>query len=160
MLLGDPEIAFTNNPDSTEEYHKFFIHVQQYSDQYEVRVTETTGDGDTSPHFQHGGLLYGQWRLSGYMLAGRDIGLEKLIETSNGGGWTSDSPPVEVPTNRLKIQFGEQDRYVEGGVIVTSIQRQMAKNTPHVQLAIAGYWTEEPATHNTTNPHETLGVAP
>lgn len=115
----------------------FKLHVQQYSDQYEVRVTEVTGDGHTAPEFQHGGLLYGQFRLSGYMVAGDFIGIASLIADKNGGYGTGGSA---VLPHTMEIRF-EAGKKLSGNVIITSMQRQMAKNSPHIQIAMSGYWT-------------------
>lgn len=114
----------------------FKLHVQQYSDQYEVRVTEVTGDGHTAPEFQHGGLLYGQFRLSGYMVAGDFVGIASLIADKNGGYGTGNGA---VAAHTMEVRF-DANKKVSGNVIITSIQRQMAKNSPHIQIAMSGYW--------------------
>jgi hypothetical protein len=133
----------------------FKIHVQEYSDQYEVKVSDVTGDGHTDVHYQHGGLLYGQFRLSGYMIAGADVGIEKLIADKNGGYGVGNAA---VATHTLQVAF-EANRKIQGGVIITQLQRQMAKNSPHVRLAIAGFWTG-PRGNNFTNPFETEAPPP
>ena len=115
----------------------FKLHVQQYSDKYEVRVTEVTGDGHTAPEFQHGGLLYGQFRLSGYMVAGDFIGIADLIADKNGG--YVDGQSAVLP-HTMEIRF-DANQKLSGKVIITSMQRQMAKNSPHIQIAMSGYWT-------------------
>jgi len=139
--------------DASASTAAFKIHVQEYSDQYEVKVSDVTGDGHTDVHYQHGGLLYGQFRLSGYMIAGADVGIEKLIANVNGGyGVGSGS----TATHTLEVAF-EANRKIKGGVIITQLQRQMAKNSPHVRLAIAGFWTG-PRGNNGSNPYETAVV--
>lgn len=115
----------------------FKLHVQQYSDQYEVRVTEVTGDGHTAPEFQHGGLLYGQFRLSGYMVAGDFVGISSLVANKNGGYGTGASA---VLPHTMEIRF-EAGKKLSGTVIITSMQRQLSKTSPHVQIAMSGYWT-------------------
>jgi len=128
----------------------FKIHVQEYSDQYQVKVSDVTGDGHTDVHYQHGGLLYGQFRLSGYMIAGADVGIENLIANKNGGYGVGSGA---VATHTLEVAF-EADRKIKGGVIITQLQRQMAKNSPHVRLTIAGFWSGDRGA-NFTNPFET-----
>ena len=115
----------------------FKLHVQAYSDQYEVRVTDVTGDGHTAPQFQHGGLLYGQFRLSGYMIAGDAVGLASLVVNKNGGYGTGGGATA---AHTLEVRF-DANRKLSGSVIITSIQRQFSKTTPHIQIAMAGYWT-------------------
>ncbi len=117
----------------------FKLHVQQYSDQYEVRVTEVTGDGHTAPEFQHGGLLYGQFRLSGYMVAGDFVGISSLIANKNGGyGISGQANYADAHTLDIRFEAGKK---ISGKVIITSMQRQLSKTSPHVQIAMSGYWT-------------------
>lgn len=115
----------------------FKLHVQQYSDQYEVRVSEVTGDGHTAPEFQHGGLLYGQFRLSGYMVAGDFVGISQLVANKNGGYGTGGGATA---SHEMEVRF-EAGKKISGKVIITSMQRQMSKTSPHVQIAMSGYWT-------------------
>jgi hypothetical protein len=136
--------------DATASTVAFKIHVQEFSDQYEVKVSEVTGDGHTTVHYQHGGLLYGQFRLSGYMIAGADIGIENLVVDKNGG-YGATAP------HTLEVAF-ESNRKIKGSVIITQLQRQMAKNSPHVRLAMSGFFTGAPAGINTQNPVETDAV--
>lgn len=109
------------------------IHVQQYQDRFRVVANEVTGDGHTSPHFQHGGLLYGEFRLTGLMVAAHAVGIANLKADSNGG-YAATLP------HTMTINFDSQ-RLVHGQILITDVQRQFAKNQPHVQVSLSGVFT-------------------
>jgi len=111
----------------------FQIHVQAYNDSYSVKVNDVTGDGHTAPRFQHGGLLYGQFRLVGYMMAANSIGLSNLVADKNGG-------LPSTASHNLEVRF-DLSKKISGDVVVTQVDRQMNKTSPHVQVSISGYWT-------------------
>lgn len=110
------------------------IHVQAYQDRFRVVANEVTGDGHTSPHFQHGGLLYGEFRLTGLMVAADAVGLASLKADANGGYGTT-------APHKLQVNF-DSNRYVAGDVLITDVQRQFSKNQPHVQVSISGVFTK------------------
>lgn len=115
----------------------FLIHVQAWQDSYEVKLTEVTGDTHVAPEFQHGGLLYGQFRLSGYMLAGSNVGIANLVANVNGGYGVGTG---STAAHELEVRF-DSNRAIRGKVVITTIQRQMSKTSPHVQVAMSGFFT-------------------
>jgi hypothetical protein len=122
----------------------FKIFVQDWEDNYEVRTTEVTGDGHTAPVFQHGALIYGQFRLSGYMVAGSAIGIANLSADINGGyGATA--------AHTLQVSF-ESGLALSGSVLITSVRRGMSKKSPHVRLAISGVFTGSHPSETALNP--------
>lgn len=113
----------------------FKIFVQDFEDDFEVRVTEITGDGHTSPEYQHGGLLYGQFRMSGYMVAGSVIGIANLKSNVNGGYGATAPHSIEITFDSgIKLS---------GKVLITKIRRAMSKRSPHVRLSLSGTFTGE-----------------
>jgi hypothetical protein len=44
---------------------------------------EVTGDGDYEPKFANNGMLYGDWRLNGAMVANQAVGLANIVGDYN-----------------------------------------------------------------------------
>jgi hypothetical protein len=113
----------------------FRIMVQEFTDDFEVRMTEVTGDGSTAPTFQHGALIYGQFSMVGYMVATEAIGIANLSSNVNGGYGTTAPHTLEV-----KFDAGIK---ISGKVLVNRIRRSLSRKGPHIRLAITGMFTEE-----------------
>jgi len=114
------------------------LHTNRMQWSSEVRINEVTGDGDTTPQFQHGGLLYCQVRLSGYMVSGDELGLATLANDANNG-----SQPFSVSPHN--------GRTFEGKIVIASIQWEAQKNSPHVMVSLSGVVTDTaPADIETT----------
>lgn len=105
------------------------LHVNRMQWSSEVRLNEVTGDGDTTPQFQHGGLLYCQVRLSGFMVSGDELGLATLANDANNGG-----QPFSVSPHN--------GRSFNGKIVIASIQWEAQKNAPHVMVSLSGVVTD------------------
>lgn len=113
------------------------LHVNRMQWSSEVRLNEVTGDGDTTPQFQHGGLLYCQVRLSGFMVSGDELGLATLANDANNGGQSFSVSP-------------HNGRSFSGKIVIASIQWEAQKNAPHVMVSLSGVVTDtEPASIET-----------
>jgi len=110
------------------------IHCNRMQWSSEVRLNEVTGDGDTTPQFQHGGLLYCQVRLSGFMVSGDELGLATLAGDNNNTGQDFSVRP-------------HNGRSFGGKIVIASIQWEAQKNAPHVTVSLSGVVTNTaPAT--------------
>ena len=105
------------------------LHTNRMQWSSEVRLNEVTGDGDTTPQFQHGGLLYCQVRLSGYMVSGDELGLATLAGDANNGGLPFSVSP-------------HNGRSFNGKIVIASIQWEAQKNAPHVMVSLSGVVTD------------------
>jgi len=105
------------------------LHVNRMQWSSEVRLNEVTGDGDTTPQFQHGGLLYCQVRLSGFMVSGDELGLATLANDSNNTGQDFSVRP-------------HNGRSFGGKIVIASIQWEAQKNAPHVMVSLSGVVTD------------------
>lgn len=105
------------------------IHCNRMQWSSEVRLNEVTGDGDTTPQFQHGGLLYCQVRLSGFMVSGDELGLATLAGDLNNAGQDFSVRP-------------HNGRSFSGKIVIASIQWEAQKNSPHVMVSLSGVVTD------------------
>lgn len=104
------------------------LHCNRIQMASEVRLNEVTGDGDTTPQFQHGGLLYTQIRLSGFMVSGDLLGLATLVSDNNNNGQSITIQP-------------HNGRTFQGTIVIASLQFEMQKNAPHVLVSLSGVFT-------------------
>ena len=104
------------------------LHTNRVQFAAEVRMNEVTGDGDITPQFQHGGLLYVQFRFSGYMVSGDQLGILRLASESNN----TRQPMTVRPHN---------GRSFYGTVVLSQVNFEMQKNSPHVMVSVSGVYT-------------------
>jgi hypothetical protein len=83
----------------------------------------------SSPQFQHGGLLYCQVRLSGFMKSGDELGLATLAGNNNNTGQDFFVRP-------------HNGRSFGGKIVIASIQWEAQKNAPHVMVSLSGVVTD------------------
>ena len=72
------------NTDSTigKDGDHFFMKVQTVSFNFSTKVQDTTGDGDSLPHYDIDEETRGQVEIRGFMIADSHIGIENLNDNS------------------------------------------------------------------------------
>ena len=105
--------------------NKFHIKLRRFRSTYNVRVVETTGDGDAFPFFEHSLHLYERFVLQGWMLSEFAIGLKQLV---------TDENPLKT---KMKLNLSA-NRSVEKGTILETVTIDWDRVGVHVGLAIAG----------------------
>lgn len=114
---------------------KFYIKTTSANFQYSVPVVETTGSGDLRVSYDHGDKVYGQFSLSGVMLASRAVGIKELVNQFDNG---------ETGDNRflvkLAFDFSADATHKMGDipVIIQQIQIQFDGKSPVVGVALSG----------------------
>jgi hypothetical protein len=75
MLVSN---SYLSGADEANKY--FYMKIKRASLRLGSPDHDVTGDGDATPQFENNLLSYGQLRLSGWMLAGRAIGVANIID--------------------------------------------------------------------------------
>jgi hypothetical protein len=108
------------------------IHTQQVDIRVQNRINEVTGETHVTPNFQHGGMSYVNFRFTGFVRSDEKIGvaeLAKIGDTENDGGTT--------------LTFAmHNSRTISGTALFSEVNIAYGKNTPHVQVAISGVFTD------------------
>lgn len=116
----------------------FYIKIMRFQDQTGSPTEETTGDGDTYPHFENSGLIYQQGRMSGGMIASQAIGLANLINTSKNpvvdAVFTIGGTRKETKTIMLKSIARNWDR--RGVFVGVTIDYELTDSLP-VEAAVS-----------------------
>lgn len=105
---------------------KFRIKVRRFRPVFNVRVIETTGDGDLLPFFEHSGHLYMRFVLQGWMLGLLTIGLSNLISAEN---------PLVA---NMEFNLAGTGRKITTGAILETIAIEWDRQATVVGLAITG----------------------
>lgn len=114
---------------------KFYIKTTSANFQFSVPVVETTGSGDERVVYDHGDKVYGQFSLSGVMLASRAVGIKELVNQLDDSG--SGDARFLV---KLSFDFAANDvhRFDTLPVIIQQIQIQFDGKSPVVGVALSG----------------------
>ncbi len=114
---------------------KFYIKTTSANFQYSVPVVETTGSGDERVSYDHGDKVYGQFSLSGVMLAARAVGIKELVDQLDNTA-TGDSKFLV----KLEFDFSADSTHKMGAmpVIIQQIQIQFDGKSPVVGVALSG----------------------
>jgi hypothetical protein len=110
--------------------NSFKIHTQNVEIQIQNRLNEVTGETHVTPNFQHGGMTYVSFRCSGFVLAGsgNKVGVEDLASVDNNAN--------------IAITFNmHSGRTISGTAVLSGATIAYGKNTPHVQVALSGVFT-------------------
>ncbi len=108
---------------------KFHIKLRRFRPIYNVRVLETTGDGDEFPFFEHSGHLYQRFVLQGWMLSQFAIGLKELAVLG-----TAAENPLKT---KMKVNLSA-NRSVEYGAILETVTVDWDRVAIFVGVAITG----------------------
>lgn len=114
---------------------KFFIKTTSANFQYSVPVVETTGSGDLRVSYDHGDKVYGQFSLSGVMLASKAVGIKELVNQFDNSEIGDDRFLV-----KLEFDFSADASHKMGPmpVIIQQIQIQFDGKSPVVGVALSG----------------------
>lgn len=114
---------------------KFYIKTTSANFQFSVPVVETTGSGDERVSYDHGDKVYGQFSLSGVMLASKAVGIKELVNQLNDSG--SGDARFLV---KLSFDFSADDvhKFNELPVIIQQVQIQFDGKSPVVGVALSG----------------------
>ena len=127
---------------------KFFIKTTSANFQFSVPVVETTGSGDERVSYDHGDKVYGQFSLSGVMLASKAVGIKELVSQLDDSGAGDDRFLV-----KLSFDFAGNDvhRFDTLPVIIQQIQIQFDGKSPVVGVALSGQTMAKAASTFTGN---------
>ena len=75
--------VLTSNSEIGDSGNDIYMKVQAAQFNFSVNVADTTGDGDTLPHYDHAGEVRGQVSFRGFMLASNHVGIESLSSGEN-----------------------------------------------------------------------------
>jgi hypothetical protein len=111
--------------------NKFKIHTQSVEIQIQNKMNEVTGEAHVTPHFQHGGMTYVSFRCTGFVMSGTNdkIGVEDLADPANN-------------KDALITFVMHTGKTIVGKAVFSGVNIAYGRNTPHVQVALSGVFTE------------------
>jgi uncharacterized protein (DUF2225 family) len=108
----------------------FKIHTQNVEIQVETKVSDVTGQAQATPNYQHAGMSYVSFRCTGFVISGANaIGVAKLANVT-------DNKDTAITFNM------HNNRTISGKAVFTSATIAYGRTTPHVQVALAGVFTD------------------
>ena len=106
---------------------KIFMKVASARFGLSMGVLDTTGDGDALTHIDHNNELRGQIQLSGFVLAGHDIGIEEL-----------------GANNPVSVQFkAASNKVYKFKMVIKDIVIDWNRQSPVVGLSVVGLLTDD-----------------
>lgn len=118
-------VIISAGPIGLTSSQKFHIKVRRLRSVSNVRVLETTGDGDAFPFFESSLHLYERFALQGWMLSEFAIGIKQLV---------TDENPLKT-----KMKFNlSANRSVERGAILETITIDWDRVAIFIGVAITG----------------------
>lgn len=114
---------------------KFYIKTTSANFQFSVPVVETTGSGDLRVSYDHGDKVYGQFSLSGVMLAERAVQIQNLVSQLDN---TQSGESRFLVKLDFDFSANATHKFDDMPVIIQQIQIQFDGKSPVVGVALSG----------------------
>lgn len=122
MLVSN---SYLSGADESSKY--FYMKIKRAAIRQGSPQHDVTGDGDSQPEHETNLLLYGQIQLSGWMLAGRALGVANIIDPAKN--------PITIRLMASSVRF------FDGTWLLTFFDVSWERDGPFVAVQVSGTQT-------------------